>query len=106
MKVENDSGFIEFRKPNMLEGLEFLGRMGLNSENCKDEKHLMENDLYYTAQAIKHMEPFIDKVSIKLGKKKIDSFQKAIDEIECMGLLTEASAEIMNFIKVSEKKRD
>lgn len=106
MKVETEQGFVEFRKPNMLEGLEFFGKMGLNSENVKDEGHLMQNDLYYTAQAIKHMEPFIKEVSIKVGKKKVKSYAEALEYMECMDLLTKVSAEIMGFMKVDEKKRD
>lgn len=105
MKKECELGFIEYKKPNPLEGLEFLGKMGVNSAILSDSDKLMENDLYYTAQAIKHMEPFLTKVSLKVGKKKIDSYEKVVNSVECMSLLMEVAGDLMAFMQIDEKKR-
>ena len=105
MKKECEFGFIEYKKPNPLEGLEFLGKMGVNSALLSNSQELMDNDLFYTAQAIKHMEPFLTKISLKVDKKKIDTYDKVVNSIECMTILMEIAGELMRFMQVDEKKK-
>ena len=105
MKKDCEFGFVEYRKPNMIEGLEFMGKMGLNSSKLQDGNELMQNDLYYTAQAMKHMEPFLTKIQLEKDGVEFNDYTKSIEGPEFIGVFMEVAGDIMSFMQVDAKKK-
>ena len=105
MKIyECEFGKIEYRIPNIPEMIRMLGMMGLTSKDLNNSKLMDENELIYTAKLIENIEPFLEKIDLKVNDKSVTTFEGMICEFDFLSALTEIAFEIMGAMGQAKKK--
>lgn len=100
-----DNGTITYKKPNVIEGLEILGLMGLRASDLKDGS-FDKNEFVFMARLIKSISFLIKKVDLVIDNKTIKSYDDALDSIECIPMISQVASEIMGYLLVSDKKKE
>ena len=88
-KVETKLGFIKYKTPNIPQRLRLLSKMGISSGDSK------EFSLEMLADIIDNVESMVLEVSIKVGSKKISSWEECLDEEECTEIVTLLASDII-----------
>ena len=93
MKKEIENGFIEYRMPNIPEGLKIVSLLG---------DTFKKGELEMISEIILGMENLIKEININ-GKKL--TYKKALNDFSLLPVFTEIATEILQCFDVDDKKK-
>ena len=112
-QIKGDYGVIEYRFPDVPEGLELLGELGVDKAEVEEiQKAKAENRppkvnlLKRSARAIRFLGPFCTKLELETNDGiKVTEYDKAIKHLEFCLPLTELAAHILGALDIAPKKK-
>jgi hypothetical protein len=84
-------GTIEYRIPNVVESMRWLGKLGVSAGGATSERSEFE----VMADLIEHLAPFVVSIDACKGETRIDTWADALCHIEFVAPLSEIAAELM-----------
>jgi hypothetical protein len=103
LRYEFDQGVIEYVEPTIVDYLEMLGACGYNSQDMSNPEQL--NDLVLTARLIKSAKTVVKKVDVKVGDKKIDSYDDLLKQQSLISALMGFVTKLQEGFKKKKKKK-
>ena len=82
-----DFGSFKYRVPNIADYLEMLGASGVTASNLENPDEL--NDLVLTARMLKSARMLVQEISVKVNKKKLETYDDLLAERQLMPFLLE-----------------
>lgn len=84
-------GTIEYRVPNVVESMRWLGKLGISAEGATGNRSEFE----VMADLIEHLAPFVVKIAACKGETQIETWEEALCHVEFVAPLSEIAAELM-----------
>jgi hypothetical protein len=98
-------GSIEYRLPDVSEGMILMGRMGINFDDENENENDENQELIYVGKLIKHLGPFVNSIDVTINEEKIDSYKDCLKFFEMMEPLSFIAGKVMASMEVSKEKK-
>lgn len=104
LTAKSEVGTVEYHLPSIPEAMRLLGKLGLSLDK-KSMDELVKNEFEFLAKVMENMGSFVDKIDVKIGNKKVTTFEQFMRETQCLELAMGIAGDILKNIKFSAKKK-